>query len=252
ILSYTSHVFMLIIKIIYHIKYKIIMMNRKKFIKTVALGNLGVIMAPTILTGNGWKGANDRVNVAVIGINGFGSTHINRFHSMNNVEVKAICDVDTNLFKGKVKSLFTDKNLREPKLYQDLRKLYEDKDIDAVSIVIPNHWHALAAIWAMQAGKHVTVEKPCCHTVHEGQKLIEAANKYDVIVQDGSDQRSCYSAISATDYLHSGKLGEVYLAKGMCYKWRDSIGKYPDGPMQPSDKFSYTVNSRNLPPYTSD
>jgi predicted dehydrogenase len=228
-------------------------MKRKNFIKTTAIGNLGIIMAPTILTGNGWKGANDRVNIAVIGIKGMGCVHINSYQKIKNVEVSALCDADMNLFPDRIKKYYTDKGLKEPKVYQDLRKLYEDKDVDAVSIVMPNHWHALAAIWAIQAGKHVTVEKPCCHNIFEGQKLVEAANKYDVIVQDGADQRSNPCSLSMAEYLHSGKLGEVYLAKGMCYKWRDSIGKYPDGPMQPDEKFALTVGSKKFePPYTRD
>ena len=228
-------------------------MKRRKFIKTASLGNIGMLAIPHILTGKNWKGANDRVNVAVIGIHGMGQSHIQSYQNLENVEVRALCDIDKNLFPGVVKKHFTDKGLREPKLYQDLRKLYEDKEIDAVSVVIPNHWHALASIWAIQAGKHVTVEKPCCHNIHEGLKLLEAKQKYNVIVQDGAEQRSNPCAISMADYLHSGKLGEVYMAKGMCYKWRDSIGIYPDGPMQENEKFAYTVGSTNYePPYTRE
>lgn len=205
-------------------------MKRRKFIKTTAASGLAVTAAPTILTGSRWKGANDRVNVAVIGIRGMGQNHISSYQKLDNVEVAAVCDVDENLFSERVKKHFTDKNLKEPKIYTDLRKLYEDKDVDAVSIVTPNHWHALAAIWAIQAGKHVSVEKPCCHNIYEGQKLVEAAKKYDVIVQDGAEQRSNPCAISMADYLHSGKLGEVYMGKGLCYKWRDTIGTTPNEP----------------------
>ncbi len=190
-----------------------------------------VAALPTILTGNRWKGANDRVNVAQIGIHGMGQSHIQEYHKLKNVEVAALCDIDENLFAERIKNHFTDKDFKEPKIYTDLRKLYEDKDIDAVSITTPNHWHTLAAIWAIQAGKHVSVEKPCCHNIYEGQKLVEAAKKYNVIVQDGAEQRSNPCAISMADYLHSGKLGEVYLAKGLCYKWRDTIGKTPDEPV---------------------
>src|SRR5919112_1327886 len=133
-------------------------MNRRKFIRT---SSLATASAP-LLWGNShrWKGANDRINVAVIGIRGMGQNHIQEYSSLNNVRVAAICDVDANLFEPRIKSLFTDKALPRPKTYQDLRKLYEDNDIDAVSVVIPNHWHALASIWAIQAGKHVSVEKP--------------------------------------------------------------------------------------------
>ena len=189
-------------------------MQRRTFVKISAAAGAGAFAAPTILTGEE-RGANDRVNVAQIGIHGFGQYHISQYQALKNVNVAAVCAVDANLFKPRVKALFTDKGLKQPKVYQDLRKLFEDKDIDAVSITTPNHWHALAAIWAIQAGKHVSVEKPCCHTFHEGLKLIEAAQKYDVIVQDGAEQRSNPCAQTMAAYLHSGKLGEVYLAQGL-------------------------------------
>jgi len=226
-------------------------MKRRNFIKSTTTAGITITAVPTILAGNRWRGANDRVNVAVIGIRGMGQSHIQSYQKLKNVEVSAICDVDENLFAERIKKHFTDKELKEPKIYTDLRKLYEDKDIDAVSIVTPNHWHTLAAIWAIQAGKHVSVEKPCCHNIYEGQKLVEAAKKYDVIVQDGAEQRSNPCAISMADYLSSGKMGEVYMAKGLCYKWRDNIGKYPDGPMKDSEKFAFTVGSKNyMQPYT--
>jgi len=208
-------------------------MKRRKFIQTTATSGLAITTAPTILTGNRWKGANDRVNVAQIGIRSMGQSHIGSYQGLENVEVAALCDIDENLFAERIKKHFTDKNRKKPKIYTDLREMYEDKDIDAVSITTPNHWHTLAAIWAIQAGKHVSVEKPCCHNIYEGQKLVEAASKYDVIVQDGAEQRSNPCANSMADYLQSGKLGEVYMAKGLCYKWRDTIGKTPDEPVPP-------------------
>lgn len=209
-------------------------MKRRNFIKLTASGALTASVSP-MLWGNTtqWKGANDRINVAVIGIRGMGQNHIQRYQSLPNVRVAALCDVNENHFRPIVQRHFTNKGLAKPKLYNDMRKLFEDKDIDAVSIVTPNHWHALAAIWAIQAGKHVSVEKPCCHNIYEGMKLVEAAKKYDVIVQDGAEQRSNPCALTMAHYLHSGKLGEVYMAKGMCYKWRDTIGHTPDGPVPP-------------------
>jgi predicted dehydrogenase len=223
-------------------------MKRRKFIRDTVAGSIAVGSAPTMLTGGNWKGANDRVNIAQIGIHGMGRSHITQYNSLENAEVAALCDVDTNLFPVVIKQHFTDRGLRKPKTYQDLRELYEDKDIDAVSITTPNHWHALAAIWAIQAGKHVSVEKPCCHTFFEGQKLVEAAEKYNVIVQDGAEQRSNPCGKTMAEYLHGGKLGEVYLAKGICYKRRDTIGTYADGPMKEGEKFAFTVNNTNYEP----
>ncbi len=208
-------------------------MNRREFSKKALAGSIGMGLSPMVLANPNWKGANDRVNVAVIGIRGFGQSHIREFNELNNVRVAALCDVDSTLFRDRVKNHFTEKDLPEPKIYTDLRKLYEDKDIDAISIVTPNHWHTLAAIWALQAGKHVTVEKPVCHNVFEGLKLIEASEKYDLILQDGCEQRSNPCGQSMAEYLHSGQMGEVYMAKGLCYKWRDTIGKTPDEPVPP-------------------
>ena len=207
-------------------------MNRREFAKLSTTAVLGTATAP-LLWGNShkWKGANDRINMAVIGIGGMGKNHIRAYQRVKNVSVAALCDIDENFFEPRIKTFFTDKGLQRPKTYIDMRNLYEDKDIDAVSIVIPNHWHALAAIWAIQAGKHVSVEKPCCHNIYEGMKLVEAAKKYNVIVQDGAEQRSNPCANSMADYLHSGQLGEVYMAKGMCYKRRNTIGIAPDAPV---------------------
>src|SRR5690554_460169 len=210
------------------------MTNRREFIQKTLAGTAGLAVAGLGMSAKSYAsviGANDRVNVAVIGINGMGQNHIEGYSSIKNARVAALCDVDSNLFAPRIKKHFTDKGLAKPKTYRDMRKLYEDKEIDAVSVVTPNHWHALAAIWAIQAGKHVSVEKPCCHTFYEGQKLVEAAEKYKVIVQDGAEQRSNPCAETMADFLHQGGLGEVYMAKGLCYKWRDTIGTMPNAPI---------------------
>jgi predicted dehydrogenase len=227
-------------------------MNRRDFSKIAVTGSVGIGLSPTILTDSGWKGANDRVNVAVIGIRGQGQSHITSYSGLKNVRVNALCDVDSNLFDGSIKNHFTDKGLPKPKIYTDLRKLYEDKDIDAVSIVTPNHWHALASIWAMQAGKHVSVEKPCCYNFFEGRKLVEASEKYKLIVQDGAEQRSNPCAQSMAEYLHSGKLGEVYMAKGLCYKWRDTIGKTPEEPVPAGVDYDLWLGPAPSQPFTKN
>jgi len=227
-------------------------MKRRKFIQNATATGLGISASPTILTGNSWKRANDRVNVAVIGIRGMGQNHIKAYQALDNVHVSALCDVDENLFPERVQKHFIDRGLKKPKLYKDLRKLYEDKDIDAVSIVTPNHWHALASIWAIQAGKHVTVEKPCCHNIYEGQKLVEAAEKYNVIVQDGAEQRSNPCALTMADFLHNGNLGEVYMAKGMCYKWRDTIGTTPEEPVPAGVDYDLWLGPAPKRPFTQN
>ncbi len=218
-------------------------MERRKFIKSSAVG-AAAFSVPIILNAR-IIGANDRVRVGVIGIRGMGQSHIQNYNVLDNVEVSAICDVDENLFPGVIRKHFIEKDIKEPKTYVDMRKLFENKNIDAVSVVTPNHWHTLAAIWAIQAGKHVSVEKPCCYNIYEGQKLLEAANKYNVIVQDGAEQRSNPGAQSAAEFLHSGQLGEVYMAKGICYKRRDTIGIYPDGPIPDGEKTPYGKFTKN-------
>ena len=207
-------------------------LTRRKFVKQSAGATLGGAAAAGLWgTSSAWAGANDRVRVAVIGIRKMGKGHISGYADLKNVEVAALCDVDENLFAERVKTRLTDKGKPSPKLYTDIRKLLENKDIDAVVIATPNHWHALAAIWAIQAGKHVSVEKPCCHNFFEGQQLVKAAKKYKVMVQDGAEQRSNPCSQSMAKFLDAGGLGEVYLAKGLCYKWRNTIGRKPDEPV---------------------
>jgi len=151
--------------------------SRRSFIKKTATGlAAGVTFLPDKTS---WAGASDRVRVAVIGIRGMGQNHISSYLKLPNVDVAALCDVDENLFDERVKTHFTDKGRKRPRIYTDVRRLLEDKSIDAVSIVTPNHWHALAAIWSIQAGKHVSVEKPCCHNFFEGRQLVRAAKKYN-------------------------------------------------------------------------
>jgi predicted dehydrogenase len=173
-------------------------------------------------------GANERINLAVIGIRGRGYGLLKDFAKLPNVCVKTICDVDENLFPERVKALEEIQDI-VPSTEHDLRQLLDDKDIDAVVIAAPNHWHALATIWACQAGKHVYVEKPSSHNIWEGRKMVEAARKYNRIVAVGFQNRSIRNVRQAMKFLHDGKLGEIYMARGLCFKPRDSLGKCADG-----------------------
>ncbi len=168
--------------------------------------------------------ANDRIRVACIGVNGQGGAHISNLLQIPEVELVAICDVDPAAF-GKQKKQFEKKKVRVPDYVQDIRKLLERKDIDVVTTATPNHWHALVGIWAMQAGKDVYVEKPVCHNISEGRRLVDTARKLGRICQMGSQSRSMTGMRQTLDYIHSGKIGKVDLAKGFCYKPRGSIGK---------------------------
>jgi predicted dehydrogenase len=173
-------------------------------------------------------GANDRINLAIIGIRGRGMYLAEGFAKIPNVTIKTFCDIDANLFAERVKKI-EDIQKFAPATEKDLRRVFDDKDIDAVLVATPNHWHALTAIWACQAGKHVYVEKPCSHNIFEGRKIVEAAGRYNRIVQVGFQNRSLNNVRAAMKFLHEGGIGEVYMARGLCFKERDSIGKVPDG-----------------------
>jgi predicted dehydrogenase len=204
------------------------MINRRTFIKQGSAATGAMLWG----TQRAWGGANNRVRIAVVGIHGMGQTHIKEFAALPDVEVAAVCDVDENQFAPVIEKHFTKAGRAKPKTYTDIRKLLEDKDIDAITILTPNHWHALAAIWTMQAGKHVRIAKPCCHNIFEGRQLIAAAQKYsNVIVQDGCEQRSNPCAQTMAEFLQNGGLGEVYMAKGICYKSRPTIKHFADEPV---------------------
>jgi len=206
--------------------------SRREFMKQTA-GTTAALAVGFNIARSAKASPNDTIRVAVVGIRGRGRSHIRGFHELPNVEVTAICDVDENVIAERLKNM-EEWGVPKPKVYIDIRKLLEDKDIDVVSFATPNHWHALGTIWACQAGKDVYVEKPCSHNVWEGRKIVEAAKKYNRIVQHGTQMRSSVAIHAAIEFLRSGQLGEVYMAKGLCYKWRPSIGKV-DGP-QPIPK----------------
>jgi predicted dehydrogenase len=175
-------------------------------------------------------GANDRVNVAVVGVRSRGEALIRGFARLPNVTLKSLCDIDENVLArqaAKHKPMSTE---------WDMRKVFDDKEVHAVGFATPNHWHALGSIWAAQAGKHVYVEKPACHTVWEGRQMVNAARKHKVLMQVGFQNRSRNNTRAAIKFLRDGKIGKLYRVRGLCYKRRQNIGKYPDGPMADGSK----------------
>ncbi len=196
-------------------------------------------------------GANDVLRVAVVGVRGRGMDHVGGFLKQSDCKIVAICDADSSV-TGKAKKAIGDKYGSEPKYYQDVRKLLENKDIDIVSFATPNHWHALGTIWACQAGKDVYVEKPVSHNVSEGRRMVEAARKYNRIVQTGTQCRSHRGIQSAMEFLHSGKLGQVFLAKGLCYKRRDSIGNQPDSTPPESLAYDLWTGPAEMKPFNAN
>jgi predicted dehydrogenase len=166
----------------------------------------------------------DELLIAVIGLNGRGKDHIKNFAGKHGCVVAALCDPDESVV-GPAMKLAEKNQRRTPVYHRDLRRVLDDKSIHAVSIATPNHWHALAALWAMQAGKDVYVEKPVSHNVTEGRRLVEAARRYNRVCQAGTQARSYPAVRQAMEFLHAGKLGKVRLARGLCYKPRLPIGK---------------------------
>ena len=150
--------------------------------------------------------ANDRIRMAVIGVNGRGMDHIKGFASMPETEIVMLCDPDQRIAEKGVKGV-KELQEKEPGFVQDLRRIMDDKTIDAVSIATPNHWHSLAAIWAIQAGKDVYVEKPISHNVGEGRRIVEVARKNNKIVQTGTQSRSNEGMQQVMNFIHSGKIG---------------------------------------------
>ena len=202
--------------------------DRRNFIrKTGAAAAAGLVAAtgPWVRTGQAAKNTpSDTVNVAVIGIRSRGTQHAVSFAKVPNTRVVALCDIDERLFPQSLDEL-EKAGGGKARTETDIRRLLEDKSIDAVSIATCNHWHALAAIWACQAGKDVYVEKPVSHNIWEGRKIVEAARKYDRIVQVGSQNRSNQTVQQCMDFIHSDKLGDIYMVKCVIFNPRESFGR---------------------------
>ena len=205
------------------------MTNRRDFIRKSAIGTAGIAVGAHAFSAKSYGriiGANDRVTLGVVGLRGRGGGLMNSFADMydDGVIIKTLCDVDTQFFDKRIQEAAEKQNGNKPGTVNDMRKMYDDPDIDAVIVATPNHWHALATIWACQAGKHVYSEKPACHNIWEGRKMVEAARKYKRVVQVGFQNRSISNVMQAMNFLHGGGIGEVYEARGLCFKPRDSFG----------------------------
>jgi predicted dehydrogenase len=181
---------------------------------------------------------SDEVRIAVIGVHGRGRDHVDGFRKLPGVRLVAVCDVDQHVLAGEIDRL--DKAGVKVEGMRDARELFKRKDIDAVSIATPNHWHALLAVWACQAGKDVYVEKPVSHSVWEGRQIVRAAQKYERIVQTGTQCRSSEGIAEAFAWVREGHLGKIQLARGLCYKPRASIGKV-DGPQTVPEWIDYDM-----------
>ena len=199
------------------------MSTRREFLKEIGLGTAAAVIGVNAKSYAGIIGANDRVNCAVIGLHGRAYAHLESIHANRNALVSHVCDVDSrelDKFAEAVKGKFGRSPVRE----KDFRKVLESPDVDAVTIATPEHWHAPMAIMALQAGKHVYVEKPCSHNPHEGELLVQAQKKYGKLVQLGTQQRSSPHTIEIVKKIHQGLIGKTYFGKAWYCNTRKSIG----------------------------
>jgi predicted dehydrogenase len=174
-------------------------------------------------------GANDKINVAIVGLGGRGTNHLNQYSHLAESRVAVLCDVN-QAAREKAQAYLTKNSFEKAKEVEDMRQAFADPGVDAVSIATPNHWHALSAIWAMKAGKDVYGEKPACYNIYEGQKMLEVQKATGKLMQVGSQHRSTPFKMKAMEALQGGLIGKIYMAKGLCYKRRPSIGHTPDEP----------------------
>lgn len=215
-------------------------LTRRSFLKT-SLFTTAALGLPA----RGWSqisGANEDIRIGVVGFGGRGGDHINGYRSLRKngekVRIVALCDADKDILARGMRSFI--ESGEGISAYTDIRQLLDDKDVDAVSIATPNHWHALGTVWACQAGKDVYVEKPVSHNVWEGGQAVEAARKYRRIVQAGTQSRSSQGLEEAVEWVRAGNLGKVLIARGLCYKRRKSIGKV-DAPQQIPSNIDYDL-----------
>jgi len=234
--------------------------SRRSFLATTGKISAGMLAAGTLSSCQKSQqavaaaprriGPNDQINIGIVGIRSRGWALYNDVRAIKGVRIAALCDVDGNVLAQRQAE--AQKNLGyKPEGYADMRKMFASPSVDAVIIATPNHWHALATIWACQAGKHVFVEKPVCHNIWEGRKMVEAARKYNCLVQAGFQNRSLGNVRQAMKALHEGIIGDVYMARGLCYKRRDPIGKVKEGVGTGPD-YEYTIFNSPGKQYSAD
>jgi len=225
--NYTKYQSLLIIKR----REKMKTVKRRDFIKKSTVVSAGIAVgAPAYIKGFVQNKPSEMVNVAVIGLNSRGVTHMNNFNLMPNSRVVALCDCVEYLLPELSKRL-VDSGGDTPKTFIDYRDMLDDKDIDVISIAAPGYWHALMTINACQAGKDVYCEKPLSYNIDEGRKMVQAARKYNRIVQTGTQHRSNSITQKGVQLLHEGVIGDVYMGRGTVYRRRSNIGTKPDSPV---------------------
>jgi predicted dehydrogenase len=220
--------------------------TRRAFLKSSLAAAASITIAGTKSSGR-VLGANDTIRIAVAGLNGRGGAHVGAWTGMKDVEITYLIDPDRRTYAPRLKQI-SRRGRKEPQVIKDVRQALEDKNLDAISIATPNHWHALITIWGCQAGKDVYVEKPCSHNVHEGRIAVEAAKRYNRIVQHGTQSRSSLEMARVVEVIKSGQLGKLLVSRGLCYKTggapnsrttRASIGYAP--PSDPPQEVDFNL-----------
>jgi len=200
--------------------------QRRDFLRTSAAS---VSALPALAAAGTADHPNERVLLAVMGLRSRGKDHIRTFTSFKNVEIAYLIDPDENMVPAALK-LLSQRQQKAPRVEKDIRKALEDRNVTAISIAAPDHWHALATIWACQAGKHVYCEKPISHNLIEGRRMVQAARKYNRVVQAGTQRRSAAHLTSAREFVRAGRLGKVPFVQTWIAGHRPSIGRKQDGP----------------------
>jgi predicted dehydrogenase len=217
-------------------------MDRRHFL-------MGAAASASALRASSLASPNDTVRVACIGVRGKIIDHVKPYLAMKNVEIAAICDVDEEVLDRRIAEVVA-AGKKKPARYVDARKVFEDKSIDAVSIATPNHTHTLLTVWACQAGKDVYVEKPCAHNMFEARQIVAAAKKYNRMVQQGTNQRSEPAVREAVEQLRGGLIGDIYMARALCFKWRDTIGRAPVEPVPAGVHYDLWLGPAPKTPFT--
>jgi predicted dehydrogenase len=193
-------------------------------------------------------GANERVNMAIVGLGGRGSAHLGIYSRLEQARIVSLCDVNQSA-REKAQAALVRSGIEKAKEAEDMRDVFADKNVDAVSIATPNHWHALSAIWAMQAGKDVYGEKPACYNIYEGERLLQVQRETKRMMQVGSQHRSNPFKMRSIEALKGGLIGKIYQAKGLCYKRRASIGRKPDTETPPGINWDMFLGPAPMRPY---
>lgn len=218
--------------------------SRREFVAKAA-----VAAAPAVRTAWGQRSPNSELRLGVVGFRSRGRDHYQAFAKIPGVKVAFLCDIDERLFPGAVKEV-EELGGNRPETFVDLRKMLERKDLDAISIASPDHWHALQTIWACQAGKDVYVEKPVCHNIREGRKMVEAARKYNRMVQTGLNRRSDKRNRAGVKFVREASFGKAYRAKAVVYRGRLSVGRVQESSIPQGVNWDLFLGPAPYKPFT--